>query len=329
MTRLADPLILLLFLILIPAAFLHGESGARIRFSSVAGLKRLNAGRRFNPRRILLVLRLVALGLMILALARPQAGRTFSEAQSDGVDILLAIDTSGSMQALDFKIDDRPVDRLTVVKNVVTEFIRQRPNDRIGLVVFGEEAFTQCPLTLDHGILLDFLKGAEIGMAGDATAIGSALGTTVNRLKDLKAKERVVILLTDGRSNAGRITPLNAAQLAATYHVKVYTVGVGTKGKAPFLVNTVFGPRYQYEDVDIDEETLREISQRTGGAYFRATDTEGLKEIYAKIDKLERFEVKVKEYTEYSEKFHWALIPGLGLLLIEFLLAQTRLRKIP
>ena len=329
MIRLADPAMLVLLAPLAAAIFAQKDNGSRIRFSSIKGLKALKQHTRVNPRRILLVFRTIALGLFVVALARPQSGRTLAEAKSEGVDIILAIDTSGSMKALDFKIDGKPTDRLTVVKNVVSDFIKQRPNDRIGLVVFGGEAFTQCPLTIDHGVLIEFMKEVHSGMAGDATAIGSAVGTAVNRLKDLKAKERVVILLTDGRSNSGRLPPLKAAELAATYKIKIYTVGVGTNGKAPFLIETIFGPRYQYEDVDIDEDTLREIAAKTGGAYFRATDSEGLKEIYEKIDKLEKFEVKTKEYIEYNELFHWALLPALALLLAEVLLSQTRLRKIP
>lgn len=233
------------------------------------------------------------------------------------------------MQALDFRIDDKPVDRLRIVKNVVSDFVKKRGNDRLGLVVFGEEAFIQCPLTLDHGILTSFLKKLEIGMAGDGTAIGSALGTAINRMKDLKSKEKIVILMTDGRNNSGRLSPSKAADIASRYGIKVYTIGVGTDGKAPFLVDGIFGKNYIYRDVDIDEETLREISDKTSGRYFRATDTEKLEEIYDEIDKLETTEIKMKEYTEYKELFHLLLIPGILILLFEIVLANTKLRKIP
>jgi len=198
----------------------------------------------------------------------------------------------------------------------VEDIIKARKNDRIGMVVFGEQTFTQCPLTLDYGILLSFLKKIEIGMAGDSTALGSALATSVKRLKDLKSKSRVVILLTDGRNNTGRITPETAAEIARTYKVKVYTIGVGTEGKAPFLVESFFGKRFIWQEVDLDN-------------YYRATNTRALEEIYKEIDKLEKTEVKVKEYMEYEELFVWFVFPALAFILLEILLANTRFRKIP
>lgn len=329
MIRFADPLYLVLFILIIPMIIFGRSSGGRFRFSSLAILKKVNSGFRFHPRMILLLLRILALTLFVLAIARPQSGKLFSEVASEGVDIVLALDTSGSMEALDFKLNDRPVDRLTIVKKVVSEFIDKRPSDRMGLVVFGEDAFTQCPLTLDHGILLDFLKKIEIGMAGNATAIGSAIGTSIKRIKDLKSKSKIVILLTDGRSNAGRVPPIKASELAATYGIKIYTIGVGTKGRAPFLTDTIFGKRYTYQEVDIDEDTLIKIAENTGAKYYRATATDELSAIYDEIDKLEKTEVKVKEYTEYYELFHWFLIPAILLLLLEIVLGHTRLRKIP
>jgi Ca-activated chloride channel homolog len=242
---------------------------------------------------------------------------------------MLALDTSGSMRALDFIEDEKRITRLAVVKGVVSKFIDNRPNDRIGMVVFGEQAYTQCPLTLDQGVLQTFLSKLEIGMAGDSTAIGSAIGISVKRLKDLQSKSKVIILLTDGRNNAGSLLPVQAAQTAKTFGIKIHTIGVGTQGKAPFLVNSVFGQRYVYQEVDIDETTLAEISNITGGQYFRATDLESLQNIYHQIDKMEKSEVKVIDHSEYNELFYYFLIPGLLLLFIEIGLSNTLLRRIP
>jgi Ca-activated chloride channel family protein len=264
-----------------------------------------------------------------VAFARPQEGHKKTEILSEGVDIVLALDTSGSMRALDFKKDDEPVTRLTVVKDVVAEFIDGRETDRMGMVVFGGEAFTQCPLTLDHDILFSFLDKLKIGMAGDATAIGSAIGISIKRLKDLKSKSKVIILLTDGRNTAGKITPLQAAELAKTFGIKIYTVGVGKRGKAPFLVDSLFGKRLIYQNVDIDEETLTKISEMTDAKYFRATDLESLKDIYEQIDQLETSEVRVLDHSEYTEMFHYFLIPGLFLLLTEVIISNSILRRIP
>ncbi|HJO58073.1 MAG TPA: VWA domain-containing protein, partial [Nitrospinaceae bacterium] len=217
----------------------------------------------------------------------------------------------------------------SVVKDVVAQFIDSRETDRMGMVVFGGEAFTQCPLTLDQDILYSFLDKLKIGMAGDATAIGSAIGISVKRLKDLKSKSKVIILLTDGRNNAGKITPLQAAEFAKTFGIKIYTVGVGTRGKAPFMVDSIFGKRLIYQDVDIDEDTLNKISEMTDAKYFRATDMESLKDIYEQIDKLEKSEIRVLDHSEYSELFHYFLIPGLLLLLTEIIISNSVLRRIP
>jgi len=275
------------------------------------------------------VLRFIAITLFIVAFARPQEGRKKTEILSEGVDIILAIDTSGSMRALDFKQNDASVTRLSVVKDVVAQFVDSRETDRMGMVVFGGEAFTQCPLTLDQDILYSFLDKLKIGMAGDATAIGSAIGISVKRLKDLKSKSKVIILLTDGRNNAGKITPLQAAEFAKTFGIKIYTVGVGTRGKAPFMVDSIFGKRLIYQDVDIDEDTLNKISEMTDAKYFRATDMESLKDIYEQIDKLEKSEIRVLDHSEYSELFHYFLIPGLLLLLTEIIISNSVLRRIP
>jgi Ca-activated chloride channel family protein len=207
--------------------------------------------------------------------------------------------------------------------------VARRENDQIGLVVFGAEAFTQCPLTLDHGIVATFLDRVEIGVAGDATAIGSALGTAVKRLKDSQAKSRVIILLTDGRNNAGPLSPRKAAEIAKTFEVKVYTIGVGTRGQAPFVVDTLFGRRVVYQNVEIDEQSLKEIADLTGGAYFRAEDTASLERIYDRIDELEKSEITMESYMEYDEQFRWLVLPAVGLLLLEVVLLGTRFRKLP
>ena len=252
--------------------------------------------------------------------------------RTEGIDIVLVIDTSGSMQALDLDASRRIADRrnrLDVVKGVVDEFVKKRDDDQLGLVVFGAEAFTQCPLTLDHGIVATFMERIEIGMAGDATAIGSAVGTAVKRLKDSDAKSKVIVLLTDGRSNAGSLSPTKAAEVAATFGIKIYTIGAGGQGKAPFIVDSFFGKQVVYQDVEIDEETLRKIADLTGGKYFRAEDEEALKQIYEEIDQLEKTEITMSSYMEYNEQFRWFVIPALGLLLLEVVLLGTRFRKLP
>jgi Ca-activated chloride channel family protein len=300
-----------------------------VHYSSLTALKVVRSHRSEVMAAIPAVLRFIAITLFIVAFARPQEGRKKTEILSEGVDIILAIDTSGSMRALDFKKNDASVTRLSVVKDVVAQFIDSRETDRMGMVVFGGEAFTQCPLTLDQDILYSFLDKLKIGMAGDATAIGSAIGISVKRLKGLKSKSKVIILLTDGRNNAGKITPLQAAEFAKTFGIKIYTVGVGTRGKAPFMVDSIFGKRLIYQDVDIDEDTLNKISEMTDAKYFRATDMESLKDIYEQIDKLEKSEVRVLDHSEYSELFHYFLIPGLLLLLTEIIISNSVLRRIP
>jgi Ca-activated chloride channel homolog len=324
-----DPWLLLFLLGLPLLSFQRKKSVAAIHFSSIITLQALRPSRVDLYAGLPAMIRFLALALLIVALARPQEGHKSTEILSVGVDIMLALDTSGSMRALDFIEEEKRITRLTVVKGVVSKFIDKRPNDRIGMVVFGEQAYTQCPLTLDQDILQSFLNKLEIGMAGDSTAIGSAIGIAVKRLKDLESKSKVIILLTDGRNNAGALPPLQAAQTAKTFGIKIHTIGVGTKGKAPFLVNSVFGQRYVYQEVDIDETTLKEISQLTGGQYFRATDLESLKDIYRQIDEMEKSEVKVIDHSEYRELFYYFLVPGLLLLLLEVGLSNTLLRRIP
>jgi Ca-activated chloride channel family protein len=305
---------------------------ASIRYSNIGTLQRLEPSTTVLLRRVVESLRVITVALLIMAMARPQTGRKLTEVRTEGIDIVLVLDTSGSMQALDLDAD-RPIerrrDRLDVAKAVVAEFVEGRKNDQIGLVVFGSEAFTQCPLTLDHGILATFLDRVEIGIAGDATAIGSALGTAVKRLRDSEAESKVVILLTDGRSNAGSLSPQKAAEIAETFGIKVYTIGAGTRGKAPFVVDSFFGKQVVYENVEIDEETLRKIAEQTGGAYYRAEDKEALESIYEEIDQLETTEITTSTYMEYNERFRLFVFPAMALLLLEIVLLGTRFRKLP
>jgi len=326
--RFEDPWFLILFLI-IPYLVWKRKEQATISYSSLEILQNIRAIQVGFLSTIPLVLRLFAISLFIMALARPQEGQKRTEILSMGVDIMLALDTSGSMKALDFIQNDKRDTRLTMVKDVVSKFIENRTNDRMGMVVFGSEAYTQCPLTLDQNILQSFLRKLDIGMAGDSTAIGSAIGIAVKRLKDLKSDSKLIILLTDGRNNAGNLAPLQAAQTAKAFGIKIHTIGVGTRGKAPFLVNSIFGQRYVYQEVDIDEVTLKEISKITGGQYFRATDLESLKLIYKKIDQMEKSEVKFFDHSEYTELFHYFLIPAILILFLEVTLSNTLFRRLP
>ena len=327
--RFEDPWLLLILLSL-PILILRERTiVSAINYSSLASLKLASQHCSKIKAMVPIVLRFIAITLFIIAFARPQEGLKRTEILSQGVDIVLAIDTSGSMQALDFKKNETQVTRLSVVKDVVAEFVKNREMDRIGMVVFGANAFTQCPLTLDQNILLSFLDKLKIGMAGDATAIGSAIGISARRLKDLKSKSKVIILLTDGRNNSGAISPLQAAEIAKSLDIKVYTIGVGKRGKAPFLVDSIFGKRLIYQNVDIDEEVLNKISKMTDAKYFRATDLKSLKDIYKQIDLLEKSEVKSIDHSEHKELFHYFLIPGLILLLTEIVFSNSFLRRLP
>ncbi|UCF95507.1 MAG: VWA domain-containing protein [Desulfobacterales bacterium] len=300
-----------------------------ITYSMTSRLAELaGPGRRLEDK-LPLVLRTACLILLVLAAARPQFFNVSREIRSHGVDIMLCLDTSGSMQALDFQLDGQPVSRLTAVRKVVADFIRRRETDRIGLVVFGEEAFTQSPLTLDKGLLLELVNKMQIGMAGDRTAIGSALAIGGKRLKDLKAESRILILLTDGRHNAGDLTPEQAAEAVQALGGKIYTIGVGGKGPAPFPVQTIFGTRIVHQRVDLDEATLQKVAELGNGRYFRAADTDQLAEIYALIDREQKTETKVKEFFHFRELYYYFLVPALALLGLEILLRTTLLRVIP
>jgi Ca-activated chloride channel family protein len=317
----------LLFLV-VPAVYLslRRRRERSVGYSSIdlllgAGLE-APAWKRYGR----VVLRALVLVLVVVAIARPQTGQSEYTTHTEGVDILLVLDTSGSMQAQDFK----PKNRLHVAKEVVKEFVGKRENDRIGLVVFAAQAVTQCPLTLDYPVLNRLIDEVDIGMLEDGTAIGVALATAVNRMKDSEASSRVVVLLTDGQNNAGSIDPTTAAKVAAALGVKVYTIGVGTKGRAPMPVNDpIFGKRMVSVEVSLDEETLTKIAELTDGHYFRATDREELFEIYDRIDEMEKTRIDTETFVNYTDRYRWLLLPALGLFLMELALGQTLLRELP
>lgn len=297
-----------------------------IRFSDLGTVKRLRRSFSLRLRHSLIFLRVLVIALLVLAMARPQAGEKDEEILTEGVDIILAIDVSSSMKAEDFK----PKNRLHVAKQVVAEFIRGRKNDRLGMVVFAAKSFTQCPLTLDYGIILNFLDQVEIGIIEDGTAIGMAIATCINRLRDSDAKSKVVILLTDGINNRGEIDPITAAKTAQAMDVKIYTIGAGKRGSALYPVDDpIFGRRYVRMPVEIDEETLQEIARLTDAKYYRATDGQALAQIYKEIGEMEKTEIKTKEYVRYTELFWFFLLPAIALLGCEIVLANTRFRKIP
>ncbi|MDR4505254.1 MAG: VWA domain-containing protein [Candidatus Scalindua sp.] len=333
MIFLKDPLFLILIIILVPlilANYVLRKDNGNIRFSSLNLFKNITPGKTSRLKHTLIALRILIIILLIFALARPQSGKAHSKAKTEGIDIVLALDVSGSMLAEDFIVNEKRHNRLHVAKEVVRDFIKWRENDRLGMVVFAGQAYTQCPLTLDYDILLQFLDKVNIGMVEDGTAIGSAIGVCVNRLKSSQAKSKVIILLTDGRNNSGEIDPLTAAELAKAFDITIYTVGAGTKGLAPYPTKGAFGfTVYQSIQIDIDDEGLTEIADITGGKYFRATDTESLKEVYRQIDSLERTEMEIARYTEYNELFDYLLLPALGIFIFEIVLANTRFRKIP
>jgi Ca-activated chloride channel homolog len=299
--------------------------GGSIRFSHLGFVKAAAGGRSSRARNLLFLVKLTALALVVLALARPQSGIKSEEVITEGIDIVLTLDLSTTMLAEDI----RP-SRVEAIKAVAREFVQGRKNDRIGLVVFASEAYTQCPLTLDYSIVLSFLEQIRVGMIEDGTAIGMGMATAVNRLRSSEAKSKIIVLLTDGQNNCGEIDPLTAAQAAQAFGIRIYAVGAGTRGTALYPVDDpYFGRRYVPMQVNIDEDVLRRISDMTGGKYFRATDRKSLETIYREIDKMEKTEIKVKEYTRYNELFIYFAGAALFLFLAEIVLSNTRFRKIP
>jgi len=265
-----------------------------------------------------IVLRCLGMLMLIVAMARPQSSLSWQDSTTEGIDIIIASDISASMLAEDFKPN-----RLEAGKNIAIDFIKNRPNDRIGLVIFSGEAFTQCPLTIDHDVLVNLYNDIHNGMIQDGTAIGMGLATAVNRIKDSKAKSKVIILLTDGSNNAGSIPPLTAAEIAHQFGIRVYAVGIGTHGFAPYPVPTPMGVQYQRIPVDIDEGTLSKIANATGGKYFRATNNQALQNIYSQIDKLEKAKIDVTQYHKKTECFFPFALLGLVFLLAEFISRNT------
>jgi len=319
----------LLLLFLLPAIgvwyyFKHQERYANLKISTLQSLEGMSS-LRGTLRAILPILRALAFIALVIALARPQETMKEEEIKAEGIDIMLVMDLSSSMLARDFKPD-----RLEVSKAVATEFVDKRIHDRLGLVVFSGEAFSQCPLTTDHGVVKHFLSELACGLLQDGTAIGMGLATAVNRLKDSKAKSKVVILLTDGDNNAGYVQPMTAAEIAREFNVKVYTVGVGSRGKA-LAPTQRYNGKYIFglAEVNIDEELLTEIAEMTGGRYYRAESAQKLEKIYAVIDKLEKTKIDVTTIRRYSEVFHGLALAALIFLCLEIILRYTIFRTIP
>ncbi len=323
--KFASPLYFFLFLPV--AGLIYWELRKRkgtIKFSDISFFKNYKTGNSFKY--FSMVLNVLILIFIVVSLARPQRGRIYEETETSGIDIMLCLDISGSMQAEDFS----PKNRLYVAKEKAKEFISKRKGDRIGLVVFAVTSMTQCPLTNNHKILLDLLDRIDYGIIQDGTAIGMGLATAVARLKDSKAKEKIVILLTDGLNNAGEIDPPTAAKLAQAHNIKVYCIGVGSKGPVPIPVqHPIYGKIYIREEVDLDLKTLEEISALTQGKAFLATDAQALKTIYDEIDKLEPTTFKVSRFTVYSERTQLFMLPALILCFASFFLSVTFLRRLP
>ncbi len=288
--------------------------------AAAKGLGSLKTSLRHLP----FVIRLLALSCIIIALAKPQTKYELQQSEGEGVDIVLCIDVSGSMTAQDFQPN-----RLEAAKSVAADFVNRRPADRIGVVIFAGESFTQCPITTDHPVLLNAIENIHNGLLEDGTAIGSGLGTSVDRLRNSKTKSKIIILLTDGENNGGLIDPKTAKEIAKAFAIKVYTIGVGTQGYAPQPVNTPLGVQMQSAKVTIDEKLLKEIATETGGKYFRAKDNESLSKIYTDIDALEKSKVEISTLSRYTEKFFPFVMTALALLLLEVLLRYLVFRKFP
>jgi Ca-activated chloride channel homolog len=325
----AYPKVLFFLLLLLPLLawyiLKHRKTVPTVQMSNIQSVKGLPLSYKHLLGHILFGLKLFAIALLIIVLARPQSSNSYENISTQGIDIIIALDISGSMLARDFKPD-----RLEASKDIATEFIAGRPNDRIGLVIFSAESFTQCPLTTDHAVLMNLFKEIKSGMIEDGTAIGVGLANAVKRLKDSEAVSKVIILLTDGVNNQGAIDPITAAELAKTFGIRVYTVGIGTQGTAPYPVQDFFGNMvFQQMKVEIDEPTLQHISDITGGQYFRATNNAKLRQIYSEIDKLEKSKISVKEYSRKEEEYLPYAVIAFIFLILDFILRKTLLRSIP
>ena len=323
-----SPLYFWLLLLLIPMVGWYiwklRKSQASLQLSASQGFDKAPVSYKVYLRHLPFVFRVLCLIFLIIALARPQSTDNWQNSTTEGIDIVMAVDISTSMLAEDLKPN-----RLEAAKEVAASFISGRPNDNIGLVIFAGESFTQCPLTIDHAVLLNLLKDVKCGMIEDGTAIGHGLANAVSRLKDSQAKSKVVILLTDGSNNRGEVAPSTAAEIARTYGVRVYTVAIGTKGTAPYPFQVAGKTVYQNIPVEIDEQTLTQIAQITGGKYFRATNNRALKNIYEEIDQMEKTKISVQEYSKKQEEYLPFAILALLFLFLELLLRYTLLRNIP
>ena len=323
-----NPEYLWLLLVLVPMIgwyiYKQYQSDASLQVSSTEPFHKMPKTRKHYLFLLVFALRCVALAFLVIAIARPQSTNSFRSESTEGIDIMLSLDISGTMLAEDLKPN-----RLEAAKEVATKFIADRPDDNIGLVVFAGESFTQCPLTTDHGVLINLLNAVEFGVIEDGTAIGLGLANAVNRIKDSQAKSKVIILLTDGSNNRGDIAPLTAAEIAKKFGVRVYTIAVGKHGMAPYPFPTPFGIQYQNVPVEIDEEVLQQIAQMTGGSFFRATDNASLGAIYAEIDQMEKTKLQVREYKKRNEEFFPYLLTALLLLVAEILIRNTLLRRLP
>lgn len=324
----ANPLYLLLLLLLIPAIawyiWKQRESEASLQVSTIRAFEKMPRSYKWYLRHFRFILRIMAIACLIVALARPQSTSSWQNSSTEGIDIMLTLDISTSMWARDFKPN-----RLEAAKDVAAQFINGRRNDNIGLALFAGEGFTMCPMTTDHAVLLNLLKDVQSDMLIDGTAIGVGLATAINRIRDGQAKSKTIILLTDGSNNRGEISPTTAAEIAKSLGIRVYTIGVGTKGLAPYPVQTPYGIEYRDAEVDIDENTLTQIAATTGGEYYRATNNNTLKQVFEEIDKLEKTKMSVKEFSKKQEEYlPWALW-ALVMLVLEIVLRNTWLRNIP
>ncbi len=323
-----NPEYLFLLLLIIPAVFWYirkmYNSDASLQISSNKMLLKIPKSSRLRFMHLPFILRMLSLVFLILALARPQASNSWRTESTEGIDIVVTLDISGTMMAEDLKPN-----RLEAAKKTATEFILSRPNDNIGLVVFSGESFTQCPLTTDHAVLVNLFNAIKYGMIEDGTAIGLGLANAVNRIKDSKAKSKVIILLTDGSNNRGDIAPITAAEIAKSFGIRVYAIGVGSYGMVNIPVQTPLGIQYQQMDSEFDEESLKNIADMTGGKYFRATDNNKLRNIYQEIDQMEKTKISVKEYNKKNEEYYLFALAAFLLLLTEILLRNTVFRKSP
>lgn len=300
------------------------KSDASMQISSVEKIKDMPKTMRLRMRHLPFILRLLAIGMLVLAIARPQSSLNWRKESKEGIDIMMALDISGTMM-----IEDLRPNRLEAAKNVAIDFIQSRPNDNIGLVVFAAESFTQCPLTMDHAVLINLFSGIRYGMIEDGTAIGLGLANAITRIKESKAKSKVVILLTDGSNNRGDIAPVTAAEIAKTFGIRVYAIGVGSHGMVKVPIQTPFGVRYQQMKSEFDEETLKKIAETTGGQYFRATNNAKLREVYQEIDNLEKTKISVQEFSNKSELYFIFALLAFLFLLSEIFLKNTWLKSLP